>query len=327
MTFPPAIGNIRRMKRGLILMTFVAAAASRAATAWVGYEGGIGQYDERGDLVRRWEGYRRPVSLCYDAASGRLWFIDAYDYTLVCLDVASGTEVFRIKNAAHASSLAGGNLKVYLLEKKPVEPALALDPGDGSAWLADFYGHELARYDATGKEIFRGAGFHEPFAVAPLGDGRAWVSASIRTLSLVGADGAEVKNQTGVNEARALAYDAVAGLVWVADYRNNRVLAMTADATLKKKISGIELPNALVAASGVAWVATQYEGIKKITAAEEKVAAAITTSENAAALAPDGAGGVWAAFPDAGAVIRYDGDGNVVTKIERLPRPAAVAAE
>jgi sugar lactone lactonase YvrE len=316
------------MKYRFLSFAFAAAAFSFAGSVWVGYDGGLAEYDERGDLVKRFDAYRKPVSLQIDAARGRLWFIDAYDYSLVCLDFAAGRELVRVDEAAHAAGVAGGDLKVYLLETRPVEPSLSLDAGDGSVWLADFYGHELARYDAAGTLLFRVAGVHEPFAVAALGDGRAWVSAGIRSLALVAPDGKTEREQGGVNEARALAYDPAASLVWVADYRNNRVLAMAPDATLKKRVVGVELPCALAVdgAGGVVWVATQYEGVKKITAAEGTVAAEITTPERPAALAADGNGRLWAVYGAEGAAVCYDRAGEEVLRIPGLNQPTGVAA-
>ena len=50
---------------------------------------------------------------------------------------------------------------------------------------------------------------------------------------------------TGVNEARDLAFDDERNLVWVADYRNNRVFAINREGRLKRKVTGVELPERL----------------------------------------------------------------------------------
>jgi DNA-binding beta-propeller fold protein YncE len=313
--------------RGLLALYVLAACA--AATVWVGYDGGLAQYDDAGTLIHRYDDYRRPISLLLDRERRRLWFLDAYDYRLVCFDVDRGKELFAVANAATAPSVASSGLKLYVAEKRPVEPSLGWDPGDGSIWVADFYGHQLARYDAAGNELFRVSNFHEPFAVAPVGDGTAWVTGSIRTVALVDAAGKTKLSQAGVNEARALAYDAVAGVVWVADYRNNRVLALDGNGMLKRKVLGVELPFALAVdgPGGVVWVASQYGGVKKIAAADAEAAVDVADSENVTALALDGAGTLWAAVAEEGVVLGFGADGEPRVRITGIKTPTGLAAE
>lgn len=304
-------------------------AAAARALVWVGYDGGLAQYDDDGNLRARIENYRRPIALRLDGERRRLWFLDAADYKLVCLDADSGKEIRAIPKAAHAAEIGSSNLKIYMLEKRPVEPSLGLDPADGSIWVADFYGHEMARYDAEGNQLFRTTGYHEPFGAAPLGDGSAWIAGGIHTLNLIGPDGVSKQDQSGVNEARALAYDGVRSLVWIADYRNNRVLGIDRNALLKKKIAGVELPLALAvdAANGFVWVVTQYGGIQRINADAEAVTLTIDTPDTAAAAALDKNGRLWATFPDAGTVVCYSPQGKAVLEITRLKTPSGIASE
>jgi len=315
--------------RGITFLSVLICAAAARSLVWVGYDGGLTQYDDNGKYLKRVENYRRPIALRLDSERRRLWFLDAADYKLVCLDADSGGELRVVPKAAHPAEVGSSNLKIYMLEKRPVEPSLGLDPVDGSVWVADFYGHELARYDAEGKQLFRTGGFHEPFGVAPLGDGTAWIAAGIHTLSLIGPDGVSKQDQAGVNEARALAFDGGRALVWIADYRNNRILGIDRNALLKKKIGGVELPLALAVdgANGFVWVATQYGGLKRITATAEAVTVTIDTPETPAALTVDKNGRLWAAFPDAGEVVCYSPAGDRVCEITRIKSPSGVAAE
>lgn len=315
------------MKLTLPVILIVAAAAQ--AAVWVGREGGLNQYSDEGEYVRSYEGYRRPISLALDTERRRLWFLDAYDYSLVCFDVDGGREIFRVRDAAHAPAIGTSDLRLYLLEKRPIEPTLSLDAGDGSVWIADFYGHQVAKYDVEGKEVFRSGSFHEPFAVAALGDCLAWVAGGIRTLSLVGPACETKRSMTGVHEARALAYDAARDLVWVADYRNNRVFAINREGGLKRKVTGVELPAYLAVddTRGTVWVATHYAGIVKISADKEEITASLPEPESVAALDVDAAGRLWVAYDEAEEIICYSPLAEKLLTIKRVNKPTGVAAE
>jgi outer membrane protein assembly factor BamB len=314
-----------------ILLSILTAgwAAAAPAAVWVGYEGGLRHYTNEGELVRDYREYKRPISLLYDAERKRLWFLDAFDYKLVCFDAEAGREILNVRNAAHAPSIGTSDLGVYLLEKKPFEPSLALDVKDGSVWVADFYGHEVAKYDEDGKELFRSAAFHEPFAVAVLGDCSAWVAGGIRTLSLVGPQCNTLQTMTGVNEARDLAVDTERDLVWVADYRNNRIFAINRDGRLKRRVTGIELPERLAVDSerGTVWVATSYAGIVKISADAEKITASIPEPGSIAALAVAGDGKLWVAYYETEEIVCFSPAGAELAKIKRVNGPTGVAAD
>jgi len=315
------------MKPTLAVILVIAAAAQ--AAVWVGHEGGLNQYSDEGEYVRNYDGYRRPISLALDAARRRLWFLDGYDYSLVCFDVDGGRELFRVAEAAHAPGIGTSQLGLYVLEKRPIEPSISLDAGDGAVWVADFYGHEVAKYDDAGNEVFRSASFHEPFAVAALGDCWAWVAGGTRTLSLVGPECETQRSMAGVNEGRALAYDAARDLVWVADYGNNRVFAINREGRLKRKVTGVELPTNLAVddARGTVWVARHYAGIVKISADKEEITASIPDPESVAAIDVDGAGRLWVAYNEAEEIICYSPSGEKLLTIKRVKKPTGVAAE
>jgi hypothetical protein len=312
-----------------IASTLLALSTGAQAAVWVGHEGGLRQYTDEGEYVRSYGEYRRPVSLALDAGRRRLWFLDAYDYKLVCFDVDAEKEAFNVRGAAHAPSIGTSDLRLYLLEKRPIEPSLSLDAGDGSVWIADFYGHQVAKYDVEGKEVFRSGAFHEPFAVAALGDCHAWVAGGIRTLTLVGPACEKRRTVSGVNEARGLAYDAERDLVWVADYRNNRVFAMNREGRLKRKITGVELPQDLVVDGprGTVWVATHYAGVVKISADKEQITGSIPEPESVAAFDLDAEGRLWVAYDEAEEVVCYSPLGERLITLKRINRPFGVAAE
>jgi sugar lactone lactonase YvrE len=311
------------------LLASILLASAAYAAVWVGYDGGLAVYTASGEFVDKFEDYRHPVSLQLDAENRRLWFIDAYDYKLVCMDLDRRLELFRVERAAHAPEVGSSDLRIYRLEKKPVEPSISLDAGDGGVWVADFYGHQIAKYDDAGKPLFRTGAYHEPLAIAALGDGRAWAAGGIRTLNLVGADGKSALDQAGVNEARSLSYDAEQGLVWVADYRNNRVLAVARDGKMKRRITGVELPSLVVAdgGRGVVWVATHYKGIVKIDAAAEKIVATIPEPIDVSAMALAGDGGLWVTYDEEGSAVRYSAAGEKLTTINRVGTPMGIAVD
>jgi DNA-binding beta-propeller fold protein YncE len=316
------------MKR-FVTAFMVGLTAAAQAAVWVGHEGGLRQYSNEGELIREYVGYKRPISLTLDAERRRLWFLDAYDYKLVCFDADAGRETLSVRNAAHPPAVGTSGLGIFLREKKPFEPSLALDPADGAIWVADFYGHEVAKYDRDGRELFRSAAFHEPFAVAVLDDCYAWVAGGIRTLSLVGPQCESRRTMTGVNEARDLVYDAARDLVWVADYRNNRVFAMDRDGRLKRKITGVELPERLAVDGerGAVWVATHYAGIVKISVDAEKITATIPEPESATALTLAGDGKLWVAYDETEEIVCFSPAGDKLLTIKRVTRPTGVAAE
>lgn len=313
----------------MLKFTFAVAFALTAvahAEVWVGEDDAITRYDDAGKLVQTLSGYRRPVALTLDRARNRLWFIDAYDYKLICRDLDRNAEVVRVTGAAHAPAIGATDLKLYLSEKRPVEPTLALDAADGSIWLADFYGHQLAKYDAAGKEVWRTSSFHEPFAVATCGDGFAWVAGSPRTIHLVGPDGKTVITQSGVNEARGLAFDTAPGLLVVADYKNNRVLGVDCQGRLKKKVMGTELPFAVaIDDAGLVWAAGEYAGVYKISLDAEKIVG-VVGEEKPTAISPAAGGKLWVAYEAAGAVVCYDAAGNEVTRLSKLKNPKSIVA-
>lgn len=328
MTPPPILPTISAVQRGILLLIAASAVAAQAAV-WVGHDGGLREYSAAGELVREYTGYRRPISLVLDAERRRLWFLDSYDYKLVCFDVDAGKEAFAVAGAAHAPAVGTSKLNVYVLEKRPFEPSLSVDVGDGSVWVADFYGHEVARYDASGQEIFRSAAFHEPFAVAALGDCNAWVAGGIRTLSLVGPACDTKFNMSGVNEARALGYDASRDLVWVADYRNNRVFAINREGRLKRKGTNVELPDKLAvdAARGLVWVGTTYAGVFKISADQETITGPLAEPDSLVALDVDADGRLWVAYDEAGEVVCYSPAGEEVLTLKRVKDLTGLAAE
>jgi sugar lactone lactonase YvrE len=314
--------------RGILLLIAASALTAHAAV-WVGYEDGLREYSAAGELVREYTSYRRPVSLAFDAERRRLWFLDSYDYKLVCFDVDAGKEAFAVAGAAHAPAVGTSKLNVYVLEKRPFEPSLSVDVGDGSVWVADFYGHEVARYDASGGEIFRSAAFHEPFAVAALGDCNAWVAGGIRTLSLVGPACESKYNMSGVNEARALAYDASRDLIWVADYRNNRVFAINREGRLKRKGTNVELPDKLAvdSARGLVWVGTTYAGVFKISVDQEKISGPLAEPESIVALDVDAEGRLWVAYDEEEEIVGYSPGGEALLTIKRVKGMTGLAAE
>jgi len=295
----------------------------------VGSASGVASYDDDGTLLYRNGDYRKPLSFVLDFERNQLWFIDGYDYRLICLDSATGKEKISVAKAVSPPEIGSSDLKTYTLEKRPVEPSLSLDAGDGGVWVADFYGHKIAKYDAEGREVFRAGGFHEPFAVAALGDGKAWVASGIAAIALVNAGGARELTQPGVNEPRGLAYDPGADLVWVADYRNSRVLGVDRAGRLKKRITGIEMPTRLAfdGRRGTLWVATTYAGIARVDAARERVLGWVVADDNPAAIDLDREGNLWVAYPDEGMIRRITPEGEVSEFISRVTAASAVAAE
>ncbi|MGD8717769.1 MAG: hypothetical protein PVH29_03005 [Candidatus Zixiibacteriota bacterium] len=309
-----------------LVLLFIGAAY---ADVWIGVDGGLRHYSYDGEYIRSFDSYRRPISLVLDAERNRLWFLDAYDYKLVCFDVEEKRELLSVPKVAHAPAIAAGDLRIYMLEKRPFEPSISVDPSDGSVWIADFYGHEVARIDLDGNEIFRSASFHEPFSIATLGDCNAWVSGRIRTLTLISPTCETLNNLSGVNEARALAYDAAQDLVWVADYRNNRVFAINREGRLKKRIPGVELPEKLAVDEerSTVWVATNYNGIIKISSDKEEITATIPEPDSVVALDIDSEGRLWVAYDKAEEVTCYSPEAEDVVTIRRVKGVVGIAAE
>jgi DNA-binding beta-propeller fold protein YncE len=309
-----------------ILLINAVLSSSAGADVWVAYEGGIGRYTDDGERVLNVTRYRNPSSLAVDTERGRLWFVEQYDYTIVCIDTVSGKELFRLKDAVHPPPPV--TTDTYSSTEADNPPGWAVDVNDGSLWVADLYGHQVARFDESAHELWRSSDFHEPYSVTVAKDGSGWVVGGIGDIFHLTPEGEVIyKRKKGLKEPRDVTIDATRGLVWVAEYGNSRLLAIDYDGNLRRKVA-VELPwNISVNPDdGSVWAASTYENVYKISSGG-KVELTVNRFETPADLVVVPGLGVWVADSGDDRIVLLNTDGERVLKIDDVPKPDSLAVE
>jgi DNA-binding beta-propeller fold protein YncE len=309
-----------------ILLADIVLVLPAVADVWVAYEGGICRYTDAGEQVLNVTRYRNPISLALDAGRGRLWFVEQYDYTVVCIDTTSGKELFRLKDVVHSPPTV--TTDTYSSTEADNPPGLAVDGNDGSLWVADIYGHQVARLDESAYELWRSSDFHEPYSVTVATDGSGWIVGGISDIFRLTANGEVVyKRKKGLNEPRDVTVDTERGLVWIAEYGNSRVLAIDYDGNLRRKVN-VELPwnLSIDPEKGLVWATSTYENVYKISSAG-KLELTVDRFETPADVIVAPGLGVWVADRGDDRVILLNSGGERLLKIEGVHKPISLAVE
>jgi len=218
----------------------------------------------------------------YDQSGNQLSLVDAYNY----IDSISGS----LYNADLWVGYTGGSV-LYRLDAKGATTrsttsnitanAVAIDPSDGSAWIADSVNHRVIRlspgippaYDISTDSGYHSiiTGFTTPVAidVDPI-SGAVWVLDQNNTLVRlttsvpdgydIGSDTGFHKSLAGFNYPRDISVNTTDGTVWVADFYHKQ--AIKVDPTCSTRLLTIGGFTSPVAVSvnpmdGSVWVADQ----------------------------------------------------------------------
>jgi DNA-binding beta-propeller fold protein YncE len=313
-------------KASATLVVIGAFVSTAAAGVWVAYEGGIGLYGDDGETVLEVPRYRNPASLTLDGERGRLWFVEQYDYTVVCIDTVSGKELLRLEDVVHPQPTVTPD--TYSSTEAETPPGLAVVRSDGTLWVADIYAHQVALLDEDGSGIWRTSDFHKPYAVADAPDGSAWIVGGISDVFHLSRDGEVLhKRKKGLGEPRDVAVDAGRALVWITDYGNGRVIAVDYDGNLLRKIA-VELPWSITVdpENGTVWAVSAYDKVYKISS-DGDLELTVDRFETPADVAVAPGLGVWVADRGDDRVTLLSTDGERLLKIDGVRKPVSLAVE
>jgi DNA-binding beta-propeller fold protein YncE len=313
-------------KASATLLVIGAFVSTAAAGVWVAYEGGISLYGDDGERVLDVTRYRNPASLTLDGERGRLWFVEQYDYTIICIDTVSGKELLRLEDVVHPQPTV--TTDIYSSTEAETPPGLAVVRSDGNLWVADIYAHQVALLDENGSEIRRTSDFHEPYAVAVAPDGSAWIVGGISDVFHLSPDGEVLhKRKKGLREPRDVAVDAGSKLVWIAEYGKSQVIAVDYDGNLRRKVA-VELPWSIAVdpENGNVWAASAYDKVYKISPGGD-VELTVDRFETPADVAVTPGLGVWVADRGDDRVALLSADGERLLNIDGVRKPVSLAVE
>ncbi|UCE28200.1 MAG: hypothetical protein JSW52_05490 [Candidatus Coatesbacteria bacterium] len=313
-------------KASAVLLAIGVLVSAAAADVWVAYEGGINLYGDDGERILEVPRYRNPASLALDAERGRLWFVEQYDYSVVCIDTVSGKELYRLEDIVHPRPTVAPD--TYSSTEAETPPGLAIVGGNGNLWVADLYAHQVALLDEDGTELWRTSDFHEPYAVASAPDGSVWVVGGISDVFHLSPDGDVLhKRKKGLDEPRGVAVDAGRELVWITEYGNGRVIAVDYEGNLRRKVA-VELPWSIVVDqdNGDVWVASTYDKVYLIASSGD-VELTVDRFETPADVAVAPGLDVWVADRGDDRVTLLSADGERLLNIDGVRKPVSLAVE
>jgi DNA-binding beta-propeller fold protein YncE len=247
--------------------------------------------DEPGQLVHAakdgtelWRGYCTPVSeIAVDPNNGSVWLTDPYPWgsnELVHLS-RSGGELVRVggfsgvgemvvvpnDSSVWASVSVGGDWQLVHLSASGDElwrggnfaGAVALNPADGSVWVAD-YGW-VAHIAGDGAELTRLELDYASEIAVNTRDGSVWVSAAVPgPVGLVyhlGASGTQLSVTSGLLSPCAVAVNSVDGSCWVLDGVGNQAICLDENGAEVWRGTDLSIPYGLAVneKDGSVWIA------------------------------------------------------------------------
>lgn len=307
----------------IILVVFAGAACG---DIWIGLEGSLNKYADDGETLKVMSQYRNPVALTADHARNRLWFVDQYDYTLICLDAETGEEIYRMRDVASKPGTDAVSTDLYSSDGIEPAPAMAVYEADGSLWVADLYAHQIVKLDVYGEEVLRKSGFRQPYLIAVEPEtGNVWVNSGESQLLRLDDNGERWDKRSGVNRPRTAAVCPQTGDIWVADYGNCLVRIMEVSGKLLENIDVDEPPVSLcINDDGTAWVIMEYEIALLLDDAGNELAE-FDRLEKPFAIDGDGSGSVWVLDPAPGEAVHIDANGDKVRVISGLNGALSIA--
>jgi len=232
-----------------------------------------------------------------------LWVLDQYNHRIVVFDDA-GDRVFEQSGFPKPMSV-----DVYA--------------ADGSAWICDYYGNFVRKYNYGGGLLFQSyVEGYDSFLKQPTGldvdqnDGSCWVADRNRNRVVkFGADGETEAVVSGFNFPWSVSLDPFNGDCWVADELNGAVVRLPADvsgevntaAVETLRVTGFENPRAVAGdASGGCWVGDVGAGSVTGVRNNGGIAATLTGFNDPRSVFIDpGTGDIYVADAALGVVARF----------------------
>jgi DNA-binding beta-propeller fold protein YncE len=202
-----------------------------------------------------------------------LWVLDQYNQKIVVFDDA-------------------GN-RVFEQGRFPKPMSVDIYQTDGSAWICDYYGNFVRKYNYGGTLLFQSyVESPDSFLKQPTGldvdqnDGSCWVAdRNNNRVVKFDADGDTEAIVSGFNFPRTVSVDPVSGDCWVADEQNGAVVRLPADvsgevdtsAVETLRVTGFNTPRAVAGdAFGGCWIGDIGTGIVTAIQPTGSVAATLT---------------------------------------------------
>ena len=150
--------------------------------------------------------------------------------------------------------------------------SLAVNPNDGSVWVADDGAHVVVHLAEDGSELWRGTGFNYPTSVSvDLSDGSCWIANRVADQVVhVAADGTELWRGGGFYRPGSVSVNQSDRSCWVADTANHQVVHLSATGSQLWRGGSFNAPPSVSVnpADGSCWVADkQNHQIVKLTSA------------------------------------------------------------
>ncbi|UCE27942.1 MAG: hypothetical protein JSW52_04090 [Candidatus Coatesbacteria bacterium] len=232
-----------------------------------------------------------------------LWVLDQYNQRIVVFDDAGG--------------------RVFEQTGFPKPMSVDVYAADGSAWICDYYGNYVRKYNYGGGLLFQSyVEGYESFLKQPTGldvnqnDGSCWVAdRNHDRVVKFNADGDTEAVVSGYNFPWSVSLDPTSGDCWVADEMNGVVVRLPADvsgdvntnAIETLRVTGFENPRAVAGdASGGCWVGDVGAGTVTAVRNNGGVAATLTGFDNPGSVFVDSVtGDIYVADAALGVVARF----------------------
>ena len=302
-----------------LCVVFGVFAGTACGDVWIGLEGSLNKYADDGETLKVIGQYRNPVALTADHTRNRLWFVDQYDYTLICLDAETGEEIYRMRDVASKPGTDAVSTDLYSSDGIEPAPAMAVYEADGSLWIADLYAHQIVKLDVYGEEVLRKSGFRGPYLIAVEPDtGNVWINSGKSQIIRLDPDGEQLYKRTGLNLPRDVKVCSATGIIWIADYGNNVIRGMDVSGKLPYNLKETEPPVGLFINDDNSFWAIMEFDIAQLLSKNGEVLAEFDRLEKPFAIDGDGSGPVWVLDPVPGEAVHIDENGKKVNTISGI---------
>jgi hypothetical protein len=207
--------------------------------------------------------------------------------------------------------------------------SVAVNPADGSCWVAQGSAEGVAHIAEDGTELWRGEGLGAAWGVSVNStDGSCWVIAGTDVVHLT-EDGIELSRPSGFNWPQSVSVNPTDGSCWVADTENHQVAHLSADGAELWRGGGFQGPGSVSVdpTNGSCWVAdTGHDQVAHLSADGTELWRGGGFSAPAAVSVDSADGSCWVADRNNGQVVRLAEDGTELLRRAGFMEPSVVAA-